>query len=368
MALDIAFGQVAISAGSVDKEAVDASERAMALADQRQDGASLIRATWVLWNVHISYGRVIPARENAIRLSDLAASVGGPFERLVADRAIGVTELLLGNLIAARTAIERVQTTSPGWHVQERLKWYDYDPDITARNTLVTLLWLEGKPESAMAVARENSTRALAPGADNAAPAFLADAAFGPAFIVGDFDAADRYLTLLDALIRRGAPPNYRSWVGIARAGLAANRGDVARALALLEENFDPAIVHPRWLSILVELAEQFGAAGEVERARRLADWLLARVEGTGEHWVVSEVQRVRAQLSDDDDQARLLLELALGTARRQGAKAWELRAATSLARRWPRIGRPLLAPLLDSFTEGHGARDLIAARQVLAA
>ena len=368
MALDVAFGQVALSAGSWDKEAVAAGERAIALAGKLHDPASLIRATWVLWNVHISYGRVVLAHETAVRLSDLASSVGGPFEKLVADRAIGVTELVLGNLSAARTAIEHVQTTSPGWHAQERLKWYDYDPDITARNTLVTLLWLEGKPESAMAVARENAARALAPGADNAAPAFLADAAFGTAFIIGDYDAADRSLTLLDEIIRRGAPPNYRPWAGIARAGLAANRGDVARALVLLDENFHPAIVNPRWLSILAELAEQFGAAGEVERGRRLADWLLGRVEGSGEYWVLSEVQRVRAQLCDDDDEARALLEFALETARGQGAKAWELRAATSLARRWPQIGRPLLAPLVDSFTEGYGSRDLKAARHVLGA
>ena len=366
VALDIALGQVAMSVGFKDKEAVDAGERAIALAGRLQDPASELRATWVVWNVHISYGRIGLARENAVRLSKLAASSGGPFEKLVADRAIGVTELVMGNLPAARTAIERVRTMSPDWHARDRLKWYAYDPDIMARITLVSLLWLEGKPDSAIAVAKDNASRALAPGADNAKPAFLADAACAIAIMVGDYDAADRYLALLDESVLRGAPPGFRLWAEIARAALAANRGDVARGLALMDAGFEPDGVHPRSIPILAELAERLGAAGAVEPARRLADWLLRRVEGSAEYWIISEVQRIRAQLRDNDGEARSLLEFALDTARRQGAKAWELRAATSLARRWPGTARAVLAPVVDSFTEGDWTRDLRAARQVL--
>ena len=48
----------------------------------------------------------------------------------------------------------------------------------------------------------------------------------------------------------------------------------------------------------------------------------------------------------------------ALGVARGQGAKFWELRAATSLARLWRGRGQPpeghdLLAPVYGWFTEG---------------
>lgn len=58
----------------------------------------------------------------------------------------------------------------------------------------------------------------------------------------------------------------------------------------------------------------------------------------------------------------------ALEHARRQGAKSWELRAATSLARLWQREGRAddaraLLAPVHAWFTEGHETLDLLTAR-----
>lgn len=369
LALDIAFGQVAMSARPSGKEAiVGASERAVALAGRLRDPASQVRATWVLWNAQISYGRIRQARETAVRFTDLAARDGGTFENLIADRAMGVTELVSGNLFAARAAIERVRAMSPGWRQRERLRWYDYDPDIVARNTLVSLLWLDGKPDSAVAVAQDNAPRALAPGSENAAPAFLADAVCAPAIMSGDYSAADRHLAQLEESVRRGAPPGYRHWIELAKAVLAAVRGDIAPGLALLDAELALKTLHPRFMPMLTEIGERLGAAGGIEPARRLADGLLWRVEDNGELWILSEVKRIRAQLCEDDAEARALLEFALHTARNQGARAWELRAATSLAQRWPDSAKSVLAPLLDSFTEGRGTRDLVAAREVLRA
>ena len=62
----------------------------------------------------------------------------------------------------------------------------------------------------------------------------------------------------------------------------------------------------------------------------------------------------------------------SLEIARRQEAKTFELRAATSLARLCQRQGkrdaaRALLAPLYAWFTEGFDTRDLIEAKALLA-
>jgi predicted ATPase len=62
-----------------------------------------------------------------------------------------------------------------------------------------------------------------------------------------------------------------------------------------------------------------------------------------------------------------------LGIARRQQAKSWELRAATSLSRLWQQQGKrdeahALLAPLYGWFTEGFDTADLQEAKALLEA
>ncbi|HXQ24104.1 MAG TPA: hypothetical protein VN812_20650 [Candidatus Acidoferrales bacterium] len=84
----------------------------------------------------------------------------------------------------------------------------------------------------------------------------------------------------------------------------------------------------------------------------------------------------MRAEILLDMDgnavgEAEALFHQSLEIARRQEAKTFELRAATSLARLWQRQGkrdaaRALLAPLYAWFTEGFDTRDLKDAKALL--
>ena len=72
-------------------------------------------------------------------------------------------------------------------------------------------------------------------------------------------------------------------------------------------------------------------------------------------------------------EEGQAALEEALRIARRQQAKAYELRAATSLARLWGEQGRPakareLLVPAYGWFTEGFDTADLKNAKTLLEA
>jgi predicted ATPase len=74
---------------------------------------------------------------------------------------------------------------------------------------------------------------------------------------------------------------------------------------------------------------------------------------------------------SADVDQAGACFQQALDVARRQQAKALELRAALSLSRLWQQQGRhdearQLLAPIYGWFTEGFDTRDLQEAKEQL--
>jgi len=81
----------------------------------------------------------------------------------------------------------------------------------------------------------------------------------------------------------------------------------------------------------------------------------------TDERYVEAEVHRLRGDLlnaTGDRSAAEQSYRQALAVAKRQSAKPWELRAATSLARLWRdqskrTEARDLLAPVYGWFSEG---------------
>jgi len=71
------------------------------------------------------------------------------------------------------------------------------------------------------------------------------------------------------------------------------------------------------------------------------------------------------------ESQAEACFLKAIEIARRQQAKSWELRAATSLARLWQQQGKQkeahqLVAEIYGWFTEGFDTKDLQEARALL--
>jgi predicted ATPase len=101
-------------------------------------------------------------------------------------------------------------------------------------------------------------------------------------------------------------------------------------------------------------------------------------VEQHEERWWEAEVCRLRGVLLlrqpvPQPEEAETWLQRALDTARRQEAKALELRAAMSLSRLWQQQGkqaeaRALLAPIYAWFTEGFDTADLQEAKALLEA
>jgi predicted ATPase len=114
--------------------------------------------------------------------------------------------------------------------------------------------------------------------------------------------------------------------------------------------------------------------AGQTEEGAARLDQALQVVERTGERWSAAELDRQRGRMllrQGHPEAAEELYRKALGIAREQEAKLWELRAAASLARLWRDQGRrsaarDLLAPVYDWFTEGFATPDLKAAKAVI--
>jgi predicted ATPase len=102
----------------------------------------------------------------------------------------------------------------------------------------------------------------------------------------------------------------------------------------------------------------------------------LAIAAEIGEHWYVPRLHQVRAELllhayGSCDGVVEASLRQSLEVARKQGAKGWELRTATSLARLWLDEGHRdaafnLLAPICSWFTSDCDTPDLRESRELL--
>jgi predicted ATPase len=110
-----------------------------------------------------------------------------------------------------------------------------------------------------------------------------------------------------------------------------------------------------------------------MEGLKLLSD-ALELVERTDEHWYEAELYRLRGEMltkNADRRGAESDFSGALATAKKFGAKLFELRAALSLADLWRDQGKRdgahnVLAPVYGWFTEGFDTRDLKEAKALL--
>ena len=127
---------------------------------------------------------------------------------------------------------------------------------------------------------------------------------------------------------------------------------------------------------MLALLAEAYGQAGQPEAGLTCLAEAVTRVAATEERWWEAEVYRLQGELLlrlplPDLPQATACLHQALDVARRQQAKALELRAALRLSRLWQQQGQrtaahACLVPIYDWFTEGFDTADLQEAKTLL--
>jgi predicted ATPase len=208
----------------------------------------------------------------------------------------------------------------------------------------------------------------------------LAQAASLIAIYTGDLVTADRYVRLMQELTVKHGLEAWSMWGRVLEGIVLIKRGRSVDGAALLGRELDglPVVTfHMQANLFRGELAEGLAAAGEPERALSTVRVAIGRAERSEEGWCLAELLRKQGELllltgaSTATGDAETCFRQAVEVAGRQGALAWELRAATSLARLYHRQGRPVrarktLAPVVRRFTEGFGTADLVNAKVLL--
>jgi predicted ATPase len=377
--LRIALGPALMATkGRAAQEVEQTYARARALCEQVGETPQLLPVLRGLCQFYHNRGALPTAQELGEQLYKLAQRETTPTSRLEAHEALGSTLFFLGDYTTARTHLEQgIALTDP---TQQRdLALRDGEaPGMRCLAFSALTLWCLGYPEQAMRRGRDMLVLAQS----LAHPHSLAAAQHYAAYLHHRRREALAVQEQADALLTLATTQGFPLVLGIGtcwRGWALAAQGQGATGLVLLRQGMMASLATGQTLSrtfCLALLAEAAQYAGEVAEGLCLLTEALEVCETSGRGDLLAEAYRLQGELLlqqavPEVTQAEASFQQALAIARRQQAKSWELRTATSLARLWQRQGQraeahQLLAPVYGWFTEGFDTADLCDARRLL--
>jgi predicted ATPase len=335
---------------------------------------------WGLWAFYEVRGELQTGLELAEQFATLAQRCDDAALLLEVCYVLGDTFFWLGAFGRAREHAEHgVALDEPQHHHALAFRYGGGDPGIACRSFAALALWFLGYPDqalttmqAALALARElshpvdvaftldfaaslHTLRREGPVAQERAEAAVAVAS------EHDFAFWLAFTTIL------------RGWAWAEQGDVEAGRAELRRGLAAYEA-IGATLERPYWLALLAEASVH---GGRYEEGLTALAGALAGVRNMGmSFFYEAELYRLKGELLlqqavRGEPEAETCFRQALDIARRQEAKALELRAARSLARLWQRQGKraeayELLAPIYHWFTEGFDTADLQEAKTLL--
>jgi len=230
-----------------------------------------------------------------------------------------------------------------------------YDHKVATSSHHARILWLSGRPDEAAGVIEMAAEDAQRLGQPFAFGFFLVCGACPVAFWRGDLAAARHYVAQLRDVASGMA---FNVWQGTGRLFETA-LGFLAAPVPAVPP--DALIANPRLTDFQAQTLATFDW-------RLLGAHVSAQALRGPENWSTAEILRARGETllaaKGPRGDAEALFRRAIGIARAQGAKAWELRAATSLARLLAKDGkrmaaREALGRIHAQFSEGAETQDL---------
>ena len=348
--------------------------RACELAELLGDVRRLFVAVYGLWQSANGAGRVLDCRTLSNRLQQLTAGKTDDELRLQAHHSAWATCMFAGEPAAAHEHCEAGRRLyDPERHSTHHLLYGGHDPGACARYVDALVHWTLGHPDKALTLSMES----LAFSERLAHPFSLVDASLFNTMLHLDRGAPELALRRLDAAVALVAEQRlaFNLEPRFLRGAALSAQGAFEEAVACLREGLASGLGARRLRSYgITRLADALARQGEHGAALAAAREGLEIEEETGQRWWDAELHRLKGVALfglNRINEGQRSLEAALRIARRQRAKAYELRAATSLARLWGEQGRraearDLLAPVYAWFTEGFDTADLKDAARLL--
>lgn len=357
MTLKLALGSACYHAQGASAETVGAFVSARTLAVQLNDVAGQLRAVSGHMAVNLSSGHYQLALEQSRQFDQLGLhdnalmSLSGHRLRVLALHFSGDQQQ------AGEQAAQVLQRMAHSGHLNRFTHGFgvQYDQSVAALTIHARILWLRGQPEQAWRAARQALDIALQINHGTSICYTLALAGCLIAWYNGDTRSARELLRLLLQQAQKHSVLLFHHW---------------AQHYAQVFGGSEVMPVRQRSVGMIKDIMVTLDSS-------YLDDDLLERAQNGASDWSTAETLRARARMllaTDCPEQAataETVLLKALDLAKTQGALAWELRSATSLAQLWQRQGHrqrayDLLAPVYQRFTEGFAAPDLMTVRRLL--
>ncbi|MBO9558935.1 MAG: winged helix-turn-helix domain-containing protein [Caulobacter sp.] len=359
----------------------DAAEKALRRA---LDVAAALGDRWnqlrILGRLHIFHERIgdfETALGWAATAVEVADAIAEPEALAVAASLSGVSHHLAGDQALARSELElALKLGLPS--ERGRTTYYGFDHRNRSGIALARTLWLQGYAERARRVASD-TLRAAGQLQHPITHCIALIWTLSIHLWTADLDEAEDGLRAFAKLATVNGFGPYIAASGGFRGELAVRRGQGGEALGWIEESL--ARLHAARYELLttsfsLALSQGLVLDGRSIEALDLLNATIDQCMRNGERLFMSELLRTKAAAlgrkeGGDGRRAEALLLEAMAWARRQGARAWELRVAIDLADLLVAQGRKgealaALEPLLASFSEGHDTADHLAAHRIL--
>jgi predicted ATPase len=327
---------------------------------------------------HATQGRLGLAQTFGQQLLDRALCQPDPVLVYEGHTAVGVVDLYRGDLIAAKTHFEQSLELSATQPASTPIFAGGLYPGIARLVWLVRALWVLGYVDQAQQ--RSQDALALARQTEHAPSIAYAEYSLAMLSQCRQETAAThaRACALMTFAAAQGLIHRVEQgrillgWAVAMEGDAAAGIQHIQQGLAVHQE-MGIKMGQPYYLSLL---AEAFGQAAQPEAGLTVLAEALTLLATTEERWWEAELSRLMGALQlqlpiPDVPQAEACFQKALDVARRQQAKALELRATMSLSRLWQRQGKreaawQLLAEVYGWFTEAFDTHDLQEAKALL--
>jgi class 3 adenylate cyclase/predicted ATPase len=377
--LQMALGAPLIAArGWSHPENEQTYTRARELASHIGESPELPRVLVGMAGAYLNKGDLATATEVAQEALAAAERTRDPFDLLLAHNLVGLSLFYQGDFSQALQRFEHsIKLYDPSEHGSLAYT-VGYDRGVNALSHAASSHFYLGHPDQALALIAE----ALALAKRVAHPFSLAQALFRAGDVHLQRGEVDRTRERAGELVGLAEQLGFPIYLGMGRFLRGFARVESGEGKAGLAEMGQATVELAGVGSGLGAPQGIFQFAAGLRKVGRHDDALGAlglgvkQAKQQGQHFYDAELHRLRAEILLDMDgnaveEAEALFHHSLEIARRQEAKTFELRAATSLARLWQHQGkrdaaRALLAPLYAWFTEGFDTRDLKNAQALL--